>query len=208
MEGIVLQQENFTREDILYTAAIQWREIQEGFFVSLGNKALELFISHMAESEYGILIVARDSMHGRICGFVSGATHVGKFYKDFMLKKSFLAAVTLAPMLLLSPSKVWGIFEMFLSPGKKKHVTPDAELLVIAVDEQYKGKGVAQLLFHQLANTFQSKHIDTFKVCTLANTLRPQRFYEKMGARKEAQIEAHGQDAFLYIYEIDEARFT
>jgi ribosomal protein S18 acetylase RimI-like enzyme len=205
MNQVLFKQGRFTEEDIRQVISIHRREIAQGFLSSLNDQALGLLYSHISDSEVGALIAAKDKATGRACGFVCGTSDMAMFYRDFLLKKSWRAAIYLAPQ-LLSPSRLWRILEVLLYPAKKqKTKMPSAELLVIAVDEQYQGSGVAASLFRELVEALRDQDVQDFKIVVGENLIRAQRFYEKQGAHKVTSTQVHkGQNSLVYIYKIDQ----
>lgn len=59
IDGILFERNGFTKEDIRQIVDIHRRQIQQGFLSSLGDKALELVLALPAESESGVLIIAK-----------------------------------------------------------------------------------------------------------------------------------------------------
>jgi len=204
MDQYIVQKSGFDPEDIRQIVAIHCREIGQGFLSSLGDKALDLIFSLAIESESGVLLVAKDTAEqGRVCGFILGTTDTGAFYKDFLLKKSFSAVVFLAPK-LLSFEKLRKAFETLFYPSRDNLLDlPDAELFDIAVNEQYKGSGLAQLLFREFVIALCCRGVESVKITTGEELTRAQRFYEKLGAEQVASTEVHrGQRTLVYIYDI------
>ncbi len=203
---MLFETNGFTNEDISQLVDIHRRQIQQGFLGSLGDKALELIFTLAAESEFGVLVIAKDKSNGRVAGFFGGTTHIGAFYRDFLRRKSLLAAMHLAPR-LLSPTRLWKAFETLIYPVKRQVTEmPKAQLLIIAVNEQYLGEGLAQSLFHELVDAFASKSVAEFKIVAGEDLIRAQRFYEKLGAEQVARIEVHRPPgSWVYVCKIRQA---
>jgi ribosomal protein S18 acetylase RimI-like enzyme len=202
-EGIEFKKIGFTKKDISQIVKVHRQEIQQGFLSSLGDKALEMIFSLASESDFGILITAKDVNTGCTCGFVCGTTHTGAFYKDFLRRRFFQGIVYFVPK-LLSPTKLWKAMETLIYPAKKEVIDmPRAELLIIAVDNAYKGSGIAQTLFYELIKAFKNKGVTTFKVVAGRELVRAQRFYQKLGPTKVDSIQVHrGQSSLVYMYDI------
>ena len=190
MDSILFKQAGFAIEEISQVVKIHQQEIGQGFLSSLGDKALGLIFSLATESEFGILIIAKDVSTGHTCGFVCGTTHTGAFYKDFLRRRFLSGMVYLAPK-LLSPTRLWKAMETLIYPTKKEVIDmPKAELLIIAVDNAYKGSGIAQTLFYELVKAFKNKGVITFKVVAGGELARAQRFYQKLGPTKVDSIQS------------------
>jgi len=207
INGILFETNGFTKEDISQLVDIHRRQIQQGFLGSLGDKALELIFTLAAESEFGVLVIAKDKSNGRVAGFFGGTTHIGAFYRDFLRRKSLLAAIHLAPR-LLSPTRLWKAFETLIYPVKRQVTEmPKAQTIGLAVDERYLGKGLAQSLFHEMVDAFAGKGVAEFKILVGEGLIPAQRFFEKMGAEKVARIEVHqGSGSWVYVYKIRQAQ--
>jgi GNAT superfamily N-acetyltransferase len=176
-------------------------EISQGFLSSLGDNALALLFSHASESRFGRLLIAKDTSSEQIVGFLLGTVDTGAFYKDFLCKKGLKAVFVLVPK-LLSFEKVRKVFETLFYPTKEELKTlPKPELLDVAVLKEYRGTGVAQLLFQEFAKKLYAIGIDRFKITTGESLVGAQRFYEKLGAEKAGEVEVHkGQKTLIYIY--------
>lgn len=178
-------------------------EISQGFLSSLGDNALALLFSHTSESRFGRLLIAKDAASGQVVGFLLGTVDTGVFYKDFLCKKGLKAIFVLAPK-LLSFEKVRKVFETLFYPTKGAlKVFPKPELLDIAVLKEYKGTGVAQLLFKEFSKKLRDIGIEEFKITTGESLVGAQRFYEKLGAEKAGEVEVHKREkTLIYIYRI------
>ena len=206
MEKYVIQEENLSQDIISQIVAIHRKEIGQGFLSSLGDKALELIFSLANESNSGILLAVIDTTkRDRVGGFLLGTLSTNKFFKDFLFKKSIAAVFWLTPK-LLSFAKLRKVSEALLYPAKGAGVDmPKAELLDIAILNDYYGTGTAQMLFHRFSSILVRNGIEEFKITTGENLKRAQRFYEKLGAKKKSSIEIHrGENTFVYVYKINE----
>ena len=203
MDRFIIQETDFNQEDISQIVAIHRKEIGQGFLSSLGDKALQLIFSLAAESKSGVLLAAKDTEQGQTCGFVLGAVDTRAFYRDFLLKKSLSAVISLAPR-LFSFERLRKVLETLLYPSKgEMQEMPKAELMDIAVLRSYQGTGLAQLLFHKFSEVLRESGVETFRITTGESLVRAQRFYERLGAKKVASIQIHqGQETLVYIYEI------
>ena len=89
--------------------------------------------------------------------------------------------------------------------GLPKHQL--CELDRIAVLPEHRGKGVAKMLFDWLiedASSFYKKNSSKLRklyLLTHADNIRAQKFYEKLGFKRETTLKAHyykGKDEFVY----------
>ena len=190
----------FSKEDIKQAVNIQIREINQGFLSSLGEKPLGLIFDHIAESSWGVMVLAMDETSGRVVGYVLGTLNSGRLYRDFFAKKLPAALICFLPR-LLSFRRMKKAIETLFYPAKKQPELPDAELLDLAVDSAYHGTGAAGELFYNLADEFNKKGITSFKIPTAESLTRAHRFYEKMGAEIAGSFQLHpGEETIVYVY--------
>ncbi|MBW2078947.1 MAG: GNAT family N-acetyltransferase [Deltaproteobacteria bacterium] len=190
-------------EEISGVASIHRQEISQGFLSSLGHAPLSMFFTFASKSKFGVLHVANSQDEGKPVGFVLGAIDTGKFYKEFLAKKSFRAFFLLLPK-VISFEKLRKIMETLVYPSKNKYwEMPKAELLDIAITKEHQGVGLAQLLFQSFSDRLSEMEIDEFKITTGESLVRAQRFYEKLGAQKAGEVEVHkGEKTYVYRYKI------
>jgi GNAT superfamily N-acetyltransferase len=196
--------EGFSQHEIKQAVQIQIVEINQGFLSSLGEKALGLIFEHVSASPWGIMVLAIDDNSDKVIGYVLGTLSSGKLYFDFIIKRLPYALVYFLPR-LLSLNRIKKAIETLLYPSKKQAINlPSAELLDLAVNGLYHGKGVAKGLFLKLNSEFQRRGIDSFRIPTSASLIRAHRFYEKMGATKVGAFELHqGELTIVYVYRSD-----
>ncbi|HDY69133.1 MAG TPA: GNAT family N-acetyltransferase [Candidatus Scalindua sp.] len=94
---------------------------------------------------------------------------------------NFIKASTILLPKILNLQFVKKIIETLLYPARKEQNLPNAELLSIVVDKNYRGKGIAQNLFEKLEEEFRSRDIKQFKVVVGSDLKAACRFCEKMG---------------------------
>ena len=186
--------------DIEHVASLHREYINTGFLSSIGSTFLKLIYQSMVNSNNAFCIVAIEKRN--IIGFVSGANDVGGFYKDF-LRMNFIKASTILLPKILNLQFVKKIIETLLYPARKEQNLPNAELLSIVVDKNYRGKGIAQKLFEKLEEEFKIRNVNRFKVIVGSNLISASRFYEKMGGILYSEIEVHkDKKSQIYIWKI------
>ena len=186
--------------DIENVALLHREYINTGFLSSLGSPFLELIYQSMVNSNNAFCIVSKDN--NQIIGFSSGAISVGAFYKDFLMSNIIKASMILLPK-ILNLQFVKKIFETLLYPSRKEQNLPNAELLSIVVDKDYRGKGIAQKLFGKLEEEFRSRNIKQFKVIVGSKLIAACKFYEKMDGILYSEIEVHkGEKSRIFVWEI------
>ncbi|HDY69138.1 MAG TPA: GNAT family N-acetyltransferase [Candidatus Scalindua sp.] len=184
--------------DIDHVASLHREYINTGFLSSLGSPFLKLIYQSMVNSNNAFCIVAIEKKN--IIGFVSGAIDIGGFYKDF-LRRNFIKASTILLPKILNFQFAKKIIETLLYPARKEQNLPEAELLSIVVDKNYRGKGIARKLFEKLEEEFKTRSVNRFKVIVGSKLISARRFYEKMGGILHSEVEVHkGEKSNIYIY--------
>ena len=181
-------------------AEIHQKEIKKGFLSTLNKNFLTKIYSAIIESKDGFCVVAEES--GAIIGFAAGATNLNKFYFYF-LKKYFFQAVFLLLPQIFNLRKIKKILEV-LFYSKKENGLPKAELLTIAVKNQFQGQGIAGQIFERFVFEMKKRGVDNFKVVVGEKLLPAIKFYEKSGFRFLRNTSIHGKElSRIYIYQIE-----
>ncbi len=183
---------------IEYIAFLHREYIKTGFLSSLGLPFLTLMYYTMSNSHNAFCVVAKDK--DKIIGFSSGTISVGMFYKDF-LKRNFIKASMMLIPKFISVRFIVKIFETLFYPARKEQNLPKSELLSIVVDNNYRGKGIAQKLFRKIEEEFKRRNIKQFKVVVGSRLFAACRFYEKMGGVFSVEAEVHkGEKSRAYTW--------
>ena len=178
-------------------AALHAACIDQGFLATLGQPFLGLMYRAIDEAPGSVLIV--DEAEGRVRGFVSGAAGMGAIYRR-MLTHPVRLALALLPS-LFRPSRLRRILEILrYGGGPGAQPLPAAELLSIAVDPVWRGKGVAESLYRSLDAHWAGRGVPAFRI-TVGDALAPAHsFYRRMGAVPVARVEVHaGEGSVVYV---------
>jgi ribosomal protein S18 acetylase RimI-like enzyme len=163
--------------------------LDKSFLGSLGVGFLNILYQTLIIYPGGLLIVAEEN--DQLAGFVSGVDHIRKFYKFFICKKIFSTIFTILPK-LISLNNLKKILETSNYGGHETRVDlPNAELLSIAVNEEYRGQGISAQLFEQLCKSFSSKGITEFKIVVGVELLPARKFYSKIGCVEVSSVQVH-----------------
>lgn len=180
-------------------ADIHQREIKKGFLSTLNKSFLAIIYSAIIESKDGFCVAAEENKE--IVGFIAGTTNLGRFYFYFLKKYFFQVVFFLFPQ-FFSFKKIKKILEVLIYPKKEKEL-PKAELLTIAVKNQFQGQGIAGQMFERFVAEMKSRGVDNFKVMVGEKLLSAIKFYEKSGFKFVKNIDIHGNDiSRLYIYQV------
>lgn len=176
--------------------------INKGFLATLGADFLALLYQAIDEAPDSTLIVVKEN--NEVVGFVAGSKGMGAIYRQ-LLRKPFALAFALLPA-LLNPARVWRIIEILRYSGGGGDALakmPHAELLSIAVDPLYRGKGHAENLYRQLADYFAARGEPAFRIIVGEALVPAHRFYQRMGAVPAAELEVHkGARSTVYVHDL------
>ncbi len=191
---------NITDNDVLQVANLHLVNINQGFLSKLGSKFLYYLYKSISTSLDGFLIIATDN-NDIVIGFVAGTTDLQKLYKQLVTKYFIQIVFCILPKILSfsTISRIWDIV-IYSRRSVTENGLPKSELLSIAVDQHYRGKKAARLLFSELCSEFEKNHITQFKIVVGSDLKRAQAFYKKMGAVEISELELHsGSQSTLYI---------
>jgi ribosomal protein S18 acetylase RimI-like enzyme len=193
----------FSAQDIEGFAAIHQTEIPDGFLSSLGQEALRLVYSEIAENQNCIVVAGIQEEEAKPVGFIVGTLDCAAFYRDFLKHKGLTALKVFLPR-ILSRTRLRKAFETLLYPTKRRGPAfSSAEILNFAVQPACRGTGLAQALFLELMRRFRARGVKQVKIVTGEEQGRAQRFYEKMGAKRVGRTSVHkGHDDFVFVFDI------
>ncbi len=189
------------KQDCQEVAKIHAKQINTGFLSELGEKFLYSFYSAMTDSENAFLLVAEDN--SRIVGFISGCFDLGGFYKEFV-KKNKLKILPVLLKKIFNLGTANKIFETIKYSKKEKKDLPSAELISIAVLDEFQGRGLAKELLNGLVDVMKERGILIFKVVVGENLGRANSFYKKNGFVFHSTESVHkNRPSSIYIYNIN-----
>jgi ribosomal protein S18 acetylase RimI-like enzyme len=173
-------------------AKIHIAALASGFLPSLGVRFLTALYSAMDSSDDCCLIICE--REGRIVGFIAGARTAGAVYKALLRRRPHFFLYLLPSM--FSVDRIRRTLELLKyvtkRPVGEHRQTPSAELLVVAVCEGARSKGVGEELYRRLTNQFANMGIHSFKIVVGESLTRAHLFYERMGAQKVGWEVVHG----------------
>ena len=197
----VIKSAGFTTEELRGIAALHRKSISGGFLADANVGLLELLYSYIAQEPSCVLVGA--FIDGRTSGFVSGTLNTKKFFMGFVKRHLFRAGLMLAPR-FVSPSFFKKVFEILQYPFKiSKTNEVNAELLSMAVAEEFQGQGIAQPMFEAFVHELKDHGGTSFKIIAGCGLGRANSFYKKMGAKTINTVEVHGgAKSQVYIYNV------
>lgn len=180
-------------------ARLHEQEIDFGFISTLGRRFLTSLYATMLESGQSVIFVAE--AEGRVIGFCAVTPDVGKMYKAMLHKKWWKFCLLLLPR-AFSLKVIKHCYETLRYPNHKDTLDlPEAELLSMAVDKAWAGRGIGKLVTRQAIGGIAELGVSCLRVAVLESTVAANRFYPKIGFEFHSQIMNHGRA--LNVYTLD-----
>jgi glycosyltransferase involved in cell wall biosynthesis/ribosomal protein S18 acetylase RimI-like enzyme len=130
-----------TEEDVPALARMHSTAIDTGFLPTLGSRFMRRLYEALVSDPAAVVIVTDDA--GAAVGFVAGVTDTGQFYRRFVRRHGVAAGLAALPR-LIRPSVLRRAWETLRYEGTDGDVP--AELLSMAVDDAYRGRGIGYRL--------------------------------------------------------------
>lgn len=208
-------------EDARRVAELHAGQITTGFLSFLGPRFLVRLYRRMVRSPHAFVLVAEatgglavpgeptardESAEGRgpgeaggVVGFVAGATDLSALYRSFLVRDGVLAALAVAPRLVLS----WRRALETLRHGQGGPGTArGAELLAIVVDPAVTGRGTGRLLTDGFLAEVVARGIETAYVVVGATNERAVALYRRAGFAEAERFELHpGTESLVLSWE-------
>lgn len=180
--------------DSIVITKIHSKALAGDFLPSLGFKFLRTFYEGIVGKPgvYGFLF----EEDGKIQGFVVGTRDSSNFFWQTLKSRFLQLALLLFIQIIRKPSLIKNVVETFLYPKKDAGVR--AELVIIAVDRNYQGKGLGRQLVDALEEAFGKTGIKLYKLTVHANK-KSVGFYEHLGYSRTAEFSLYGK--MWYVYE-------
>lgn len=180
-------------------AKIHSQALSGDFLPSLGINFLNLFYEAVLDEKDVYGFVCKENK--KIVGFVLGTGDSKSFFSKALKNKFFPLSIELLKKVIENPKIVKNIFETLLYPGKD--IGPKAELVVIAVLNNYQRKGLGKKLVEALENTFKDNKIPAYKL-TVHSDKAAVGFYERLGYRRLSTFNLYSKMWYLYMKSINE----
>jgi len=185
-------------------ARLHEQEIDFGFISTLGRRFLTSLYAAMLESGWVVIFVAEG--RGRVIGFCAVTRDIGKLYKTMLQKKWWKFCLLLLPR-AFSLKVIKHCYETLRYPNREEAPgLPEAELLSIAVDREWAGRGIGKLVASEAIGQIARLGVSRLRVAVLEATVAANRFYPSMGFEFHSQIMNHGRR--LNIYTLDMKKHT
>ena len=160
-----------------------------GFLSCLGHDFLNLLYETILEYSEGVLLVVE--FDGQLAGFVAGVLDTKEFYRYFLRKNFFRAGFMLVGRLFQGDTFVRVMEVLFYPKKSSKLVFPRAELLSMAVCEDFRRKGVGGILFDGLVERLKARGVGEFKIVVGSALSSSKIFYINKGSGEVGSLEVH-----------------
>lgn len=176
-------------ENIKDVARIHLESLPEDFLPSLGIDFLtKIFYQNTLNSSFSITFVK--IINGQIAGFLTLAYKSNLFLKNVIFKNFYRTIVIFLKKILSNPyflKECLDVFsQVFLKEKQKYKELP--EIVVIAVEKKFRGKGVGQELVNYVKEHLKNKGFTKLIVKTLTSNLPAVKLYEKTGGKIQEEI--------------------
>lgn len=177
-------------------AQIHRKSINTGFLSTFGDRFLTKLYEFIISADYCVCYIYRQK--DTPVGFICVSLDSKKMYNDF-LKKNLNLAITVFLKNAFSVNRLTKIFD-HLFYNKKKKELPAAELLSVAVIEDFKRKKIGSELFNKAMDYFKKNKIDNFIITTGANNIESNEYFKKNKCKLIKRVSIHrNQNSNIYI---------
>jgi ribosomal protein S18 acetylase RimI-like enzyme len=216
-----------TPADAATAALLHESQITEGFLSHLGRRFLERLYRRIALSESSFLLVAEERQpdnsdnpadsgnagnagdsgdsgnqnhpggrKGAAAGFLAGSTDVRALYSSFALRDLVPAAAAAGPRLARSWRRA---LETLGHPRRRgPGAARKAELLAVAVEPSFRGRGVGTLLVRSFLEEISDHGASSAHVVLGADNAAARALYERSGFVEAGRFEMHaGTESLL-----------
>ena len=179
--------------------------LPESFLGSLGEGFLTLVYKQLI-SDTEIITVA-EIKDDKVVGFITAGSGLRRIYFKLIWKP--LPTMMALLRSRISLQKLGGIVEVvrYTFSTRAPHKTAartdiSSELYLLAVDPQYRRRGIASKLLNELICSFSEAGIREFKVLVSEQLEGAQKFYEGHGLQRRSCFLHHGRHAIEYLKKI------
>jgi ribosomal protein S18 acetylase RimI-like enzyme len=184
-------------------ARLHAANLQKGFLATMGLNFLAEMYRAIDQCPQSVLIVKYED--GQVVGFAAGVAGPMNLLYQQMMRRFFMWSLRLFPV-LLTPSRFKRVREIlrYTKKGPASTDLPTAELMSIAVDPAFRGKGIAEALYTDLNAYFKKMQVAEFKIIVGEKLDSAHKFYKRMGALPLAELELHeGDKSVVYVQTVN-----
>lgn len=180
-----------TKDDFIQIASIHKRELNNtGFLSECSINFLATFYEEISKYDSTLLFVER-SETGLIKGFIFCSTEGDRYYRRFFVKNIFM----LIPYVSFIYPFVKSAYKRFIT--KKKYPYYRNELVQLAVDGQWHGKGIGKKLIKLVEMEFRKRGVSEYYLQVSSNNNSGINLYESIGFEIETSFEVRNKRKYL-----------
>ncbi len=171
-----------------------------GFLSTLGEDFLSIIYEGITASDLGVIFVYEEDE--KVAGFIAGSMDTQKLFREIYRRKLPRLAGNLAFKVVRQPGIIRNLMRSSRYPGMAGGSVA-AELLSIAVYEDFRGRGIGSALVEALIKYFKERDLSMFKVSVDQRLEGADEFYERLGFELKDTIEIYGKKMSIYIYDLN-----
>ena len=151
-------------EDVPVLAKLMYTEISWGRLRDFGMGFLTILNRAFCTSPYAICVVAE--VNGRVVGYCAGVVHLGRFYREFVVRRGLAAAIAIIPSLFQRRMlrTLWKGLTYRNDPGPNG---PQSEIAVFAVAKGFSGRGIGNKLLDAAMATLRARGAEAVRIGTV-----------------------------------------
>ncbi len=178
-----------SKKDSPIIAKIHMQSLSDDFLPSLGVDFLSAFYQGVIgrPKVFGFL----DTQKGKISGFVVGTSNMELFFKDTISSNFISLFYHLLLALIKKPSIIKNVAETLFYTAKDRG--PVAELVIIAVDNRFRGKGIGKKLVLALEEEMKKRKIKGYKLTVTKRNKAANEFYKSIGFKQFSEFELYNK---------------
>jgi ribosomal protein S18 acetylase RimI-like enzyme len=170
------------------------------FLPTLGERFLQVFYRSVLKNKLGFGFV--ELLEGVPIGFVLGSIDSSNLFRKVIMHAWVRLGLAALPVVIRKPGLLLKVAETFLYPNREAQSPEKAELLVIAVNADQRGRGFGEKLVAALNQEMSVHGIQSYKVTVLQSNQGANRFYQRLGFQKTGQFKLYGQGWNIYLKRI------
>ena len=198
--------EEMNEKHVAQACQIHIEALPDSFLPMLGYDFLKVVYNSILEYNLGFGFVC--IKEGKVVGFILACKNTGKLFNDIIKKKWFALILPLLKKIMRSPSLLIRVYETIFYPKKEKSEEIQSELLVIAVDKDYRRSKIGKDLVNYLNARFLQENIYKYSVSVYSTNMHANEFYKSNGFRLERSFTLYDKEFNVYEYELKEKRKT
>lgn len=181
---------------------IHMEALPQSFLPMLGKHFLSVVYGTILECDLGFGFVY--ILDDEVAGFVLATQNSDKLFEKVIRKKWMILLKSVSINIMKKPLIIFKLAETALYPGKTSDIS--AELLVIAVDEKYRGKKVGKSLIKNLDVEFADEMIYKYKVSVYSDNNKANNFYRSTGFEFDYFFSLYGKKCNVYNHIISQIK--